>query len=326
MSKTKMKMTIRPFEDSDFPAQAEIRNANFPENPVAAETLRFQWESLDPAKFHQERHVGVDPATGRVVAVASFSHNAEMFHPDKYGCGISVHPDYQQRGIGTQLWGLLHESLRARGAILARGQVWEKHPHSVAFAGRLGFREKRRGWQSILEVNGVNLQDYAHRWDRVREQGIVLTTLAEELQRDPECLRKLYVLANTAMRHTPLPDKPTDPPYEMFLRWTVENPKSMPEALFIAREGNRYVGYSHLGKSDEKDALSQWFTATDPDYMGRGIAWAVKLHTVKYAQEHGYKQIKTWNDTENQRMLSINLRLGFKPLPAWITMEKELAP
>lgn len=319
-----MKITIRPFEDADFPALAELRNANFPENPVTAETLRFQWESLDPAKFYRERHVAVDPSTGRLVATTSFSHNVEMFHSDKYECGIGVHPDYQRRGIGAQLWELLYERLRARGAILARGGVWEKYPYSVAFAERLGFREKRRSWQSILEVESVNLQEYAHRWERVREQGIVLTTLAEEQQRDPECLRKLYVLSNTLLRHTPLPDVPTDPPYEMFLRWTVENPKSIPEALFIARDGDRYVGLSHLGKSDETDALNQWFTGTDPDYMGRGIAWALKLNTVKFAQEHGYKRIKTWNDTENQRMLSINLRLGYQPQPAWITMEKDL--
>jgi len=57
--------------------------------------------------------------------------------------------------------------------------------------------------------------------------------------------------------------------------------------------------------------------------MRRGIAWALKLNTVKYAQENGYERIKTWNDTENQPMLSINLRLGFQPLPATITMERE---
>jgi GNAT superfamily N-acetyltransferase len=77
-----------------------------------------------------------------------------------------------------------------------------------------------------------------------------------------------------------------------------------------------------LERDDEPGALGQGLTATDPDYMGRGIAWALKLFTVRYAQERGYERIKTWNDSENHTMLSINLRLGFAPRPAWITVER----
>jgi RimJ/RimL family protein N-acetyltransferase len=158
----------------------------------------------------------------------------------------------------------------------------------------------------------------------VQRQNIVLTTFADEQARDPECLKKLYELGNKALRHMPLPDQPTDPPFDMFLRWTVQNPKFIPEALFIATDGERYVGLSHLLQSDEEGALEQELTATDPDYFGRGIAWALKLNTVQYAQEHGFKKIKTWNDTANQAMLSINLRLGYQPQPAWIMMERAI--
>ena len=157
----------------------------------------------------------------------------------------------------------------------------------------------------------------------MRQQGIVLTTLAEELPRDSQCLPKLYALANESLRHMPMPDIPTDPPYEMFLQWIMESPKRIPEAFFIARDGERYVGLSFLDKSDKEGMINQGLTATDPGYMGRGIAWALKLNTIQYAQEHGYGQIQTWNDSANERMLSINLRLGFQPLPAWIMLERE---
>lgn len=324
MANVQLTVTLRPFAAAaDFPAVVALRNAIYPHNPTSEESARFNWNVFDVLRYYRERVVAVDPQSGRVVGVATFNHNPELFHPDKYECGSSVHPEFQRRGIGGQLWEWLRGRLAARGAIVARAGVWENHPPALAFAQHRGFGEKRRIWQSVLDVTHVNLAALAYRWERAREQGIVLTTLAEELQRDPECLPKLYALASTALRHMPLPDVPTDPPYEMFLQWIMESPKRIPEGFFIARDGHRYVGVSFLDKSDKEGMINQGLTATDPAYMGRGIAWALKLNTIKYAQEHGYGQIQTWNDSENQPMLGINLRLGFHPLPAWIMMERE---
>ncbi|MDR5682639.1 MAG: GNAT family N-acetyltransferase [Armatimonadota bacterium] len=325
MRRTRMRIEIRPFEESDYPALAEMRNENHPTDPVTADTLRFWWEAAAAAGVHRERYVATDPDSGDPIGSAWFGHNAEMFHPDKYDCQVIVRPAFGGRGVGSQLWEVLHARLRERAAILARARVWEAHPHAVAFARRRGFRERRRTWQSILDVRGVDLAAHAHRWDRLRTRGIWITTLAQERTQDPDCLRKLHRLHDLALRNMPLPDEPTGVPWESFLRW-VTGEKAIPEATFIAKDGDRYVGCSHLERDDEPGTLGQGLTATDPDCTGRGIAWALKLCTVRYAQEHGYQRIKTWNDSANHAMLSINLRLGFVPQPAWITMEAPLGP
>jgi GNAT superfamily N-acetyltransferase len=316
-----MKIDIRPFEETDYSRVAEIRNANYPADPVTADTLRFWWETAAVAGVYRERYVATDPRSGRVVASASFSQNAEMFHPDKYDCGLTVHPEFQRLGVGSQVWEMLEARLRDRGAILVRARVWEAHPHAVAFAEHRGFKEKRRTWQSVLDVREVRVEEHAHRREHVERHGIAITALAEEKSRDPEYLNKLYRLHDLGLRNMPLPDEPTGVPWESFVRW-VEGEKAIPEATFIAKDGERYVGCSHLERDDEPGALGQGLTATDPDYMGRGIAWALKLCTVRYAQQQGYERIKTWNDSENRSMLSINLRLGFVPRPAWITVER----
>lgn len=319
-----MEATLRPFDpETDFPALSEIWTANYPFNPRTPDRMRFFWESVDPARFYRERTVALDQATDRLVGTASFNHSPEMFHSDKYQCGVAVHPDYQRRGIGGRLWEWLSGRLRERQAVLARSSVWEGHPHAVAFAEKRDFREKRRVWQSLLDVEAVNLDGLAHRGERMRSQGITSTTLAVALEQDPQSLQKLYALFNEAMRHTPLPDVPTDVPYDMFERWMMQEPGRLPDACFIARDGDHYVGVSFLSKGTEEATLIQNLTATDPEYMARGIAWGLKVQTVQYARHHGYRYIKTWNDSENQPMLSINLRLGFKPLPAWITIERE---
>ena len=51
---------------------------------------------------------------------------------------------------------------------------------------------------------------------------------------------------------------------------------------------------------------------------------ALKLHVIKYAKEHGYTLIKTWNDTENLPILALNEKLGFVRQPAWVEYEKVL--
>ena len=47
---------------------------------------------------------------------------------------------------------------------------------------------------------------------------------------------------------------------------------------------------------------------------------------MRYAREHGRREIKTWNDQSNRPMLAINEAMGFVRQPAWIELRKELGP
>ena len=70
--------------------------------------------------------------------------------------------------------------------------------------------------------------------------------------------------------------------------------------------------------------LEPGFTAVHPAYRGRGIALALKLRTIAFTREHGYRYIKTGSNAVNERMLGINAALGFQPQPARITFELSL--
>ena len=87
------------------------------------------------------------------------------------------------------------------------------------------------------------------------------------------------------------------------------------------------MGISSLqGALASPDVLWVGFTGVRREVRGRGIATALKLESIRYAREQGYREIRTMNNALNQSMLRINEALGFRREPAWITFEKKLTP
>jgi GNAT superfamily N-acetyltransferase len=126
-------------------------------------------------------------------------------------------------------------------------------------------------------------------------------------------------------RDVPDIDPFTAMPYDDFLKTYITAPYVIPDAFFLAKDGDRYVGTSQLWSSEEEpDILHQELTGVIPEYRGKGVAMALKLKTVEYARANGKREIRTWNDTLNRPMLRINEAMGFQKEPAEIAFLKDL--
>jgi GNAT superfamily N-acetyltransferase len=181
-----------------------------------------------------------------------------------------------------------------------------------------------RDWESRLDVMNFDFGPYADVEERVRFQGIVIKTM-RELESDPQRDRKLYELEETLSLDVPHPEPQTSLGFEFFEDALLKNPNLLPDAYFVAVDGDTYVGSSALWASQASgDDLYTGLTGVRREYRRKGIALALKLRDIAYAREHGVKVIKTWNESNNRPMLSINEQLGFVKQPAWVNFTKVL--
>jgi RimJ/RimL family protein N-acetyltransferase len=221
----------------------------------------------------------------------------------------------------------LLSSLRARGAERVTTETREDFTRAVSLLKRFGFEERYRDVESRVDVAGVDLSRFREYDDRVARLGITITTMAEELERDPGCLKGIYqaysIMDMSAPREEP--DPPTALPYEEWLKQDVHAPRTIREAYFLAKMSDVYIGVSQVKRSQgDPGLLHQELTGVVEAFQGRGIAMALKVRTLGYAQRHGYRTIRTFNSSRNTAMLAINRKLGFAPMPAWIGFVRTL--
>jgi GNAT superfamily N-acetyltransferase len=315
-------VAIREFRPEDYPGITEVCNLVDPDYPSTEAELREEDAMWDREKYVQVRYVAADAGTGAIAALAEYNHMPWSFDPGRFSAWIGVRPDRQGRGIGGALYDRLLEDFRRRGATALRTWAREDRAESMRFLEHRQFKELERAWESRLDLKAFDPARFADRADM--PTGVEIVTLADELARDPEALRRVYELGKVLGPDVPRLDPSTSPEFESW-RKHVKGPWFLPEAWFLAKEGDRYVGQSDLGKSEaEPDLLYTGFTGVLRERRGRGIAWALKLRALAWAKARGYREVRTWNSTRNAPMLGINVALGFAKQPVWITFAKDL--
>ena len=160
-----------------------------------------------------------------------------------------------------------------------------------------------------LPVAEADISALLHALERAAASGLVLTTLAAERERRPECLPSLHRL-----RVAVDADIPTAEPYPIlnlddFRR---EAEEAWADGFLIAKRGDEYVGLSCLSQSPvDPRELHQAITGVRADCRHQGVATALKARGVQMARERGYARIVTYVDSTNASMAALNRKLGF---------------
>ena len=324
---------IRPFNpiDAEYETLVTINNANWPDDPSVVENWKWHDEKWDH-KFLHQRFVAeavadsrVADNTGKIIAYGGCNESPWSYVAGKYGVHFEVHPDYANQGIEEQLYEHLIAFLADRDptpTIYTTG-IREDKTDRAQFLEAHGYKMVMREPVSEIDLTDYDYTPFAQAEPKARSHGIEFYTLPELQARFDDWMPRSYDLIVAIIDDVPMMDEQTPRGLEEFAK-DFDHPSFLPDAQFYALDGDEWVGLSTLGKDLARaDKLGVEITGVLRSHRRKRIATALKLMTFRYAQEHGARYLETGNEEKNP-MYDLNLALGFKPKPAWLSYRKEL--
>jgi GNAT superfamily N-acetyltransferase len=226
---------------------------------------------------------------------------------------IDVHPDHRRRGVGSRL---LETVARAARRERRRSIVVEASSDTpgVAFLEARGFTCVLSLSLLLLDVHGVSgVEEIVH----AEHPGYRLTRW---LGVAPHELAETFATAKSAMGDMPAGDMDTT------TTWDADRVRDMAEVVekrgdtlltVGALHGDTIAGFTELviPVGDGTRAI-QSDTAVVPEHRGHGLGLWVKAAMLDWlrAEWPAVEEIETDNAEDNEHMLAVNERLGFRPL------------
>ena len=305
-----MPYTIRPANlPSEYPAIAAVLAAENPGWSATAEELSYTDATRDPAHHHATFvAIAETDESMLMVGVAFVGHDALAHRPGKFEINLRVQPEWQGRGVGKALYAALLDHLAPLSAEELFAVVWHEVPRTARFLTERGFVETWRRIDWVLDVPTFDCTLYKGAEQRLRQQGITIKTYAD-LAADPKLLVKLHELDWAIWQSIPYGQAVSKRTLAQFITQEIDHPKFIDAACFIAVHNGDYLGYSNLIECDE--GFSTEITGVLPAWRGRGIATALKVAGIRYAQAHNAKRLDTQNDAINGAIIALNQKLGF---------------
>ncbi|MBN2565334.1 MAG: GNAT family N-acetyltransferase [Candidatus Eisenbacteria bacterium] len=313
-----MALAVRDFDgsDRDYEAVARIGNASVPDEPVNIEMLKH-WDSTWDARYMSRRMIC--ERDGEPVASVRVAESQWAYVPGKYLLWLYVLPEFRRQGVGTFAYDHVINELSKRElpptAMIASAR--EDVTEGVAFLEKRGYELTMREQKSRLMLDDFAASDFESTDERLAAGGIAVRSLAELMAEDPDWTTKMWDLTWAIEQDIPWIDPPTRISFEKYVKY-MNTPAFLPEAAFVALDGEEWVGLSMVWKIlSEPDKLYTELTGVLRSHRRKGIATALKVRCIRWAVENGYVRIDTDNEEKNP-MYTLNVRLGFKPLPAWL--------
>ena len=312
--------SLRPVVNKDWVAIETMAHAREHADTRGNDLWMHRRRNFDEDRYVRRQYVAED-ASGQILGFGSIE---QTIYLPRYRLFIVTDPRWLGLGVGDLLLERLMIDLKEANAVTVSCREYASQIQQLEFLKDRGFTEVDRVLDLRMEVTEPDSSRLSPVVERVKERGISITSLAEERSRDPHCVEKLYEL--TTGLHE---DDPACPPFappaynEREARLWLEMPYVLPDAYFIARHGDLYVGVSGVSLFEAlPGGLTQSFTGVRRDYRRQGIATALKLRAIEYAGQHNYKIIQSFNRPIQSAILALNEKLGFRVLSSNVTLEK----
>jgi GNAT superfamily N-acetyltransferase len=314
---------LREFRVEDLVAVTYVLNATYPDEPTTLEEQEH-WERVYPADNPRLR-LAVETEAGKFVGFGQCMKPYWLDAPGVYTAYAVVAPPWRRRGIGQALLARLEPFAVAQGALRIHApDCREDFAGTSRFLDRAGYINIGVRFEQKLDLEAFDETPFAGVFQRVAEGGYALTTLAAERAVRVDADEALFAVADSVSPEVPLPgDVHIRLTYNDFVQSTLEGPSTDPAAIFVAKQGETYVGMTAVSVPQDGPAITN-ATYVLPAHRRRGLALALKLLSFRFLRARGYTEARTHNDTVNPPILRLNERLGYQRLPGWLVWEKRL--
>lgn len=313
---------LREATREDIPALVAFGNALWPRAFWSTEERSsFYWLPLDP-DCKQTRIVGFKD--GEMVIAAFTEATRKGTDTDPGEVMIMIRPDLRRQGIGSLLLPPLEEQSARWGAKVIWSYANSMMSGGKEFLETFGYQDSCTATFSEVVLVDGNFEPFRQKTDALCADGYAFFRLSEA--DTPQNRRKAHELAIWIDKEMPT-DGEIPPPmsFEAWEKWIFGGgPSCSPRQVFIAGHGEDWVAMTAL-IYPLKDMAVTATTGVRTDHRSKGLAGAVKYYSLTQAAEDGILTAVTENSKKNAPMLSVNVKLGYKPIFDTYLMEKRIA-
>jgi GNAT superfamily N-acetyltransferase len=226
-------------------------------------------------------------------------------------CSGYVVAEARGRGIGHALYAEISRRARTLGKTELESTTPAEDVASLDFLRRRGFREVTRSQQASLDLAEAPAT-------APNPAAVEVVPLGDR----PELEAGMYDVAREAF-----PDIPVAEPIDVgsLDEWRAEElAVARRDLTAVALAGDEVVGYSTLGDFGDGTAL-HLMTGVKRSWRGRGVARALKLAQIEAARRAGLRTLVAYNDATNAPMQRLNVALGYRLHPVYVTLRGPLA-
>jgi GNAT superfamily N-acetyltransferase len=315
---------LRPMEiPRDCDGVARVRTACFPEWAVTGAQVAAAEARRPPGKLHEP---WVTDDQGGVVGYAYIEEPSVAARPGRIRIRVMVDPARRGAGLGSAMYDALEARARDAGATELVTEAAAGEAGARALLARRGFVEYHRRIESRLQLSEVTPTAIARGIEALTDMffpdGVRIATYRQMLLAVPDAARRLYELDAQLWADVPFGLTGSVPTFEQYQAQELADPDFLPQATFLALDGQRWIGLGAL--MNGPGFLLNSMTGVVREWRGRGLARWLKLHTIRWALERDAPELRTFNDSVNDAILGLNRSLGFRVESVEIRYRKDV--